>query len=60
MIYLEKMNSMEIIVNVFWIGIVAWMVYLYIRNTNRVVKDLIKELEHKRKQNEQETNNSNN
>lgn len=60
MIYLEKMNSMEIISDVFWIGIAAWMIYLYVRNTNRVVTDLIKELEHKRKQNEQETNNSNN
>ncbi len=60
MIYLEKMSSMEIILDIFWIGIVGWLIYLYVRNTNRVVTDLIKELEHKRKQNEQETNDSNN
>jgi hypothetical protein len=51
---------MEIILDIFWIGIVGWLIYLYVRNTNRVVTDLIKELEHKRKQNEQETNDSNN
>lgn len=60
MIYLEKMNSMGIILDIFWLGIVGWLIYLYVRNTNRVVTDLIKELEHKRKRNEQETNDSSN
>jgi len=59
MIYLVKMNNMEIIGYIFWIAVVVVMVYLYIRNTNKVITDLIKELEHKQKQNEQETNNSN-
>jgi hypothetical protein len=60
MIYLEKMNSMGIILDIFWLGIVGWLIYLYVRNTNRVVTNLIKELEHKRKRNEQETNDSSN
>jgi hypothetical protein len=50
---------MEIIGDIFCVAVVVVMVYLYIRNTNKVITDLIKELEHKQKQNEQETNNSN-
>ena len=59
MIYLVKMNNMEIILDLFWIGLSAWLIYLYVRNTNRVVTGLIKELEHKKKLNEQETDNPN-
>ena len=59
MIYLVKMNSMEIILDLFWLGVSAWLIYLYVRNTNRVVTELIKELEHKKKLNEQETDNPN-
>lgn len=51
---------MDIIVDLFWFGVSAWLIYLYVRNTNRVVKGLIKELEHKKKLNEQETDNTNN
>lgn len=50
---------MDIIVDLFWFGVSAWLIYLYVRNTNRVVKGLIKELEHKKKLNEQETDNPN-
>ena len=51
---------MEFVIDLFWVCIVVWCIYLYVRNTNRVVRGLIEELEHKRKQNEQETNNSGN
>jgi large-conductance mechanosensitive channel len=50
---------MEIIVDLFWFVVSAGLIYLYVRNTNKVVKELINELEHKRKENEQKTNNSN-
>jgi hypothetical protein len=49
--------NMEIIVDLFWVGIVGWLIYLYVRNTNREINKLIDELEHKRKKNEQEINN---
>ncbi len=52
--------DMKFVVDLFWLGIVGWLIYLYVRNTNRVVKGLIEELEHKRKQNEQKINNPNN
>ena len=48
---------MDFILDLFWVGIVGWLIYLYVRNTNRVLKGLIEELEHKRKENEQEINN---
>jgi hypothetical protein len=51
--------NMEMVLDLFWFGISAWLIYLHVRNTNRVVKGLIKELEHKKKLNEQETDNSN-
>ncbi len=50
--------DMEFIFDLVWFGVVGWLIYLYVRNTNRVVKDLIKELEHKKKLYEQETNNT--
>ena len=49
--------NMEFIFDLFWVGTVGWLIYLYVRNTNRVLKGLIEELEHKRKENEQEINN---
>lgn len=59
MIYLVKMNNMNIILDLFWFSVSAGLIYLYVRNTNRVVTGLIKELEHKKKLYEQETDNSN-
>jgi hypothetical protein len=49
---------MDFIFDLFWVGIVGWLIYLYVRNTNRVLKGLIEELEHKKKLHEQETNNT--
>jgi hypothetical protein len=51
---------MEFVIDLLSVGISVWLIYLYVRNTNRVVKGLIEELEHKRKQNEQKINNPNN
>jgi hypothetical protein len=51
--------NMEIIVDLIYIGIVIWCIFMYVRNTNREVSKLINELEHKKKLYEQETNNSN-
>lgn len=50
--------NMKIILDLVWVGIVGWLIYLYVRNTNRVLKGLIKELEHKKKLYEQKTDNS--
>lgn len=50
--------DMKFIFDLVWFGVVAWLIYLYVRNTNRVVKELIKELEHKKKLYEQEADNS--
>jgi|LakMenEpi03Aug12_release.lakeMendotaPanAssembly.Ray.scaffolds.fasta_scaffold420577_1 hypothetical protein len=52
--------NMEIIVDLFWFVVSAGLIYLYVRNTNRVVKELINELEHKKKLYEQKTNNPKN
>lgn len=60
MIYLVRMNNMQTIYDLFWFSISGTLIYLYVRNTNKVITELIKELEHKKKLNEQETDNSNN
>lgn len=51
--------DMKFLFDLVWLGIVGWLIYLYIRNTNKVVTELIKELEHKKKLYEQETDDSN-
>ena len=52
--------NMEIVLDLFWFGLSVGLIYLYVRNTNKVVNDLIKELEHKKKLYEQKTDNTNN
>jgi hypothetical protein len=51
--------NMEIVLDLFWFSLSVGLIYLYVRNTNKVVNDLIKELEHKKKLYEQKTDNSN-
>jgi hypothetical protein len=52
--------NMKIIVDLIFVGIVIWCIFMYVRNTNREINKLIDELEHKKKLYEQETNNPNN
>lgn len=46
-------------VDLIFIAVVIWCIFMYVRNTNREISKLITELEHKKKLYEQETNNSN-
>lgn len=41
--------NMEIVLDLICVGIAVWCVIMYVRNTNRVINELIKQLEEKQK-----------
>jgi hypothetical protein len=40
---------MEIILDLTFVGISVWCIVMYVRNTNRVIDDLMKQLKEKQK-----------
>jgi hypothetical protein len=40
---------MEIVLDLIFIGISVWCIVMYVRNTNRVIDDLMKQLKEKQK-----------
>jgi hypothetical protein len=40
---------MEIVLDLIFIGISVWCIVMYVRNTNKVIDDLIKQLKEKQK-----------
>jgi hypothetical protein len=40
---------MEIVLDLIFIGISVWCIVMYVRNTNKVINDLIKQLKEKQK-----------
>jgi len=41
--------NMEIVLDLIFIGISVWCIVMYVRNTNKVIDDLIKQLKEKQK-----------
>jgi len=41
--------NMEIVLDLIFIGISVWCIVMYVRNTNKVINDLIKQLKEKQK-----------
>jgi len=41
--------NMEIVLDLIFIGISVWCIVMYVRNTNRVIDDLMKQLKEKQK-----------
>lgn len=41
--------NMEIVLDLIFIGISVWCIVMYVRNTNKVIDDLIKRLKEKQK-----------
>jgi len=41
--------NMEIVLDLICVGIVVWCVVMYVRNTNRVIDELMKQLKEKQK-----------
>jgi len=41
--------NMEIVLDLIFVGISVWCIVMYVRNTNRVIDDLMKQLKEKQK-----------
>lgn len=41
--------NMEVVLDLFFVGISVWCAVMYVRNTNRVIDDLMKQLKEKQK-----------